>query len=131
MWQERTRGKDRFGVMSAFRFQELQIWQEACRLGDILDSLADELEHRKKYRYAEQLRGAALSVSNNIAEGSGSNSDKEFKSFLNIARRSVYENANMILFFTRKELLDSDLSVRLLEDHRILAARIAKFADTI
>jgi four helix bundle protein len=117
--------------MSAFRFQDLQIWQEACRLGDILDTLADELEVRRKYRYAEQLRAAALSVSNNIAEGSGSNSDKDFKHFLNIARRSVFENANMVLFLTRKKLLAPDQSNQLLEDHRVLAARIAKFSETI
>lgn len=117
--------------MSAFRFQDLQIWQEACRLGDILDSIADELEAQRKYRYAEQLRGAALSVSNNIAEGSGSNSEKEFRSFLNIARRSVYENANMVLFFCRKDIVNSELAIQLLEDHRILAARIAKFRDSI
>jgi hypothetical protein len=30
-------------------------------------------------------------ISNNIAEGSGSFSDKEFASFLNIARRSVHD----------------------------------------
>ena len=30
-----------------------------------------------------------MSMSNNIAEGSGSNSKNEFKQFLNIARRSI------------------------------------------
>ncbi len=117
--------------MADFRFQDLQIWQEACRLGDLLDSIADDLGEQHKYRYAEQLRGAALSVSNNIAEGSGSHSDREFRSFLNIARRSVYENANMILFFRRKGIINGGLSGDLLEDHRILAARIAKFRDAI
>ncbi|WP_205940794.1 four helix bundle protein [Pedobacter paludis] len=38
---------------------------------------------------AEQLNGAALSISNNIAEGSGSVSNKEFTHYLNIAHRSA------------------------------------------
>jgi hypothetical protein len=71
--------------MARFRFEDLQIWREACRIGDELDELADALDNERKRRYAEQLRAAALSVSNNIAEGSGSSSDKDFKNFLNIA----------------------------------------------
>jgi four helix bundle protein len=117
--------------MGRFRFEDLEIWQEASRLGDVLDELSGELEQQRKYRYCEQLRGAALSVSNNIAEGSGSSSAKDFKNFLNIARRSVFENANMLLFFARKGLVDANIADQLLEDHRILSARIKKFASTL
>ena len=46
---------------------------------------------------SEQLRAAGLSVSNNIAEGSGSEHVNEFKQFLNIARRSLFEDASMLL----------------------------------
>jgi hypothetical protein len=56
--------------MGKFRFEDLQIWQSACALGYRLDAIADEMEKQGRRRYAEQLRGAALSVSNNIAEGS-------------------------------------------------------------
>jgi four helix bundle protein len=53
--------------------------------------LAERLDGRKLYRYAEQLRAAALSVPNNVAELAGSLHASEFKQFLNIARRSVFE----------------------------------------
>ncbi len=52
-----------------FRFQSLEIWKEAIELGDKLFDIADELEAKRLYRFAEQVRGAGLSVSNNIAEG--------------------------------------------------------------
>lgn len=65
---------------------------------------ADQLEQAKRYRFAEQLRGAALSVTNNIAEGSGSSSNKEFAHFVNIARRSTFEVVNMLLVFERHGL---------------------------
>jgi four helix bundle protein len=55
------------------------------------------------------LRGAALSISNNIAEGAGSASKKEFAQFLNFAKRSCFENANMLILFARKGLISEDL----------------------
>jgi four helix bundle protein len=82
-----------------FRFEGLAIWQRGRDLAVELHRVAEELERRSLYRYAEQLRGAALSVPNNIAEGSGSGSVKEFRQFLNIAHRSLFENASMLLVF--------------------------------
>jgi four helix bundle protein len=74
-----------------FRFMDLEIWRDAIEIAGTLFDLADRLEAKKLYRFAEQVRGSGLSMSNNIAEGSGSNS------FLNIARRSTFENANIII----------------------------------
>ena len=64
--------------MAKFRFQDMEIWQIAVQIGDVLLNIADDLEQRKLYRFADQMRGASLSVSNNIAEGSGSASKKDF-----------------------------------------------------
>ena len=48
-----------------FRFQDLQIWKKAIEIGEKLLDIADELETKKLYRFAEQVRGASLSISNN------------------------------------------------------------------
>lgn len=82
--------------MSQFKFQSLEVWQLAIDITDKLLDVADHLSENKRYRFAEQLNGAALSISNNIAEGSGSISNKEFAHYLNIAHRSVFENAKYI-----------------------------------
>jgi four helix bundle protein len=87
-----------------FRFQDLAVWQRAADVGIQLDDVADGLEDRKRFRYAEQLRAAALSISNNIAEGSGSKSNNEFRNYLNMAHRSAFECANMLLIFERQKL---------------------------
>ncbi len=58
--------------MAKFRFQDLDIWKMSIDISNELFDIADELEYKKLYRFAEQLRGAVLSISNNIAEGSGS-----------------------------------------------------------
>ena len=48
-----------------FRFQNLKIWKKAIEIGDKLLDIADDLEKKKLYRFAEQIRGASLSISNN------------------------------------------------------------------
>jgi len=83
-----------------FRFQDFDIWRKGVELSRDLFKLADDLEIRKLFRFAEQLRGATLSISNNIAEGSGSVSKADFTHFLNMSRRSVFEVANMLLTFS-------------------------------
>lgn len=91
--------------MAKFRFQDFEIWKKAIVIGDRLLDIADRLEVDRKYRFAEQMRGAALSISNNIAEGSGSDSDREFAQFLNYAKRSCFEDANMLIVFHRRGLV--------------------------
>ena len=92
-----------------FRFQDLRIWQQAIDIADDLFSIADDLEQKRLFRFAEQLRGACMSMSNNIAEGSGSDSKKEFKQFLNIARRSTFENANILILLQKRKLIEQDV----------------------
>jgi len=82
-----------------FRFENMDIWIRAVDISGPVFEIADQLDVNKKYRFAEQLRSAMLSISNNIAEGSGSVSDKDFSHFLNIARRSIFEVASMLLVF--------------------------------
>ena len=85
--------------MAKFRFQDLRIWQFAIEIADELFDIADDLEQRKLYRFADQIRGAGMSMSNNIAEGSGSDSKREFGRFLNIARRSTFETRILLCFW--------------------------------
>jgi hypothetical protein len=62
---------ERMGGMAKFRFQDLEIWKMAIELGDRLFDIADMPEVKHLYRFAEQVRGSGMSMSNNIAEGSG------------------------------------------------------------
>ena len=114
-----------------FRFEELEIWRIAIEVADLLLDVADELEGKKLYRFAEQLRGAALSAPNNIAEGSGSASKRDFTHFLNIARRSTFENANMLIVFDRRHLITRDRCDQILERLDHLSRKITAFQRTL
>jgi four helix bundle protein len=117
--------------MIKFRFQDLEIWQLAMEVADRLFDIADELEKKRLYRFAEQLRGAGMSTTNNIAEGSGSFSKKEFRNFLNIARRSTFENANIVLLLRRRSLIGVETEQEILEQLDELSRKITSFRKTL
>jgi four helix bundle protein len=117
--------------MVKFRFQDLKIWQLAIEIADELFDIADELERRRLYRFADQLRGAAMSMSNNIAEGSGSVSKREFKQFLNMARRSTFENANILILLQKRNLITADSLNKLLVKLDSLCRQITSFQNSL
>lgn len=114
-----------------FRFMDLDIWRDAIEIGSLLFDIADQLESRRFYKFAEQLRGSGLSMSNNIAEGSGSNSKREFSSFLNIARRSTFENANVLLVVEKRKLMNEQEVTTLLQKLDRLCRKITNFQKTL
>jgi four helix bundle protein len=111
-----------------FRFQDLEIWTRAAQFSPELFQLADQLDKRRLFRFAEQLRAATLSITNNIAEGSGSLSDIDFANFLNTARRSTFEVANILFLLGNNGYLPAiDLSTivgNLEQESRMLLAFI-------
>ena len=103
----------------------------AINIADELFDIADELEKKKLYRFADQLRGAGMSISNNIAEGSGSSSKKEFSQFLNIAKRSTFENANILILLEKRGLITDEVLESLLDKLDHLCRKITNFQKTL
>ena len=114
-----------------WRFEDLQIWNNACDLAVDVHRIVDGLDRRRLYRYAEQLRAAGLSLPNNIAEGSGSTHKQEFVQFLYIARRSLFEDASMLLVFERLQLLKEVETDQLLWDCDTLSRGITNFSRSL
>jgi len=107
-----------------FRFEDLEIWQLAAQMAVKFHRVADRLSDKRLHRYAEQLRGAGLSLSNNIAEGSGSSHAREFQQFLNISRRSLFEDASMIMVFEKLGILEG-------AECDLLSRKITAFSRTL
>nr|NQU93433.1 four helix bundle protein [Bacteroidota bacterium] len=91
-----------------FRFEGLDIWKKVIEIGNRLLDIADRLREMKKYRFAEQLDSATLSISNNITEGADSFSDRDFANFLNYSRRSVFECANILSVLQYRNIIDNE-----------------------
>lgn len=117
--------------MEDFRFEQFDIWKESIEISDVLFDYADEADKKKYFKFGEQLRSAGLSISNNIAEGSGSFSDKEFSSFLNIARRSVFECANIIHIFERRKIISPEEKNSVKSKLLILSKKVTNFRKSL
>ena len=83
--------------MAKYRhFEELPVWQEAARLYNVVLDLLEESGATFSPGFRNQLDRAALSVSNNIAEGFERSTTNELLAFIAIARGSAGEVRSMV-----------------------------------
>lgn len=73
------------------KFRQLKVWQKSIVFVTSIYHLTSAFPKQEQYGLTDQIRRAAVSISLNIAEGSGAGSDPEFTRFLRIAQRSAYE----------------------------------------
>jgi four helix bundle protein len=73
------------------KFEDLKCWQAARQLVKMVYVGCEEGKFVRDFDTKSQMRRAALSTMNNIAEGFGRGSDKEFIRFLEIAQSSAME----------------------------------------
>lgn len=83
------------------RFEQLPVWQAAMTLGEKAYALTGQRAFARLPELRDQFRRAALSVSNNIAEGFERGTTAELLSFLYIARGLAGEVRSMLLFCER------------------------------
>ena len=79
-----------------FRFEKLTVWQQARALNRATYQLTRSFPGDEKFALTSQIRRASVSVSTNIAEGSGRNSDRDFAHFLEQAYGSLMEVASLL-----------------------------------
>jgi four helix bundle protein len=79
-----------------FKFERLEVWKKGVSLYEHLSSLSRAIDQRDQFSLGEQIRRASLSISTNIAEGTGREGEKESKHFFNIAKGSVYEVVSLL-----------------------------------
>jgi four helix bundle protein len=78
------------------KFEDLECWQESRKLFAQVFNIASNNPIKKEYAIRDQLIRCSLSISNNIAEGFGRISKRDFLRFLVIANGSALELKNMI-----------------------------------
>ncbi len=80
------------------RFEQLPVWQAAIDLAHGVYQLVEDRSFARKGDLVSQLQRAALSISNNIAEGFERGSTNDLLTFLYIARGSAGEVRSMLHF---------------------------------
>lgn len=93
------------------RFEELPVWQEAARLYNTVLDLLEEPGVPLSAGFRNQLDRAALSVSNNVAEGFERSTKNELLTFIAIARGSSGEVRSMMAVVQNRPKLKRYLDV--------------------
>lgn len=83
------------------RFEDLPVWKAGMDLCERVYALVEDPAFRGKGDLSDQLRRAALSITNNIAEGFERGSTAELITFLYYARGSAGEVCSMLRFCER------------------------------
>ncbi len=88
--------------MTYERFEDLPVWQAAAELFEHTDRLLAKAGSRLRPSFRDQIERAALSVSNNIAEGFERGTTNELLAFIYIARGSAGEVRSMLCLLERR-----------------------------
>lgn len=68
--------------MGMYNFRELKIWQRLMYFTVKIYKLLEKFPIEEKFGLSSQVRRSAVSISSNIAEGAGRNSNAQFQHFL-------------------------------------------------
>lgn len=94
------------------RFEELQSWQKARQLTNLIYDLTEHPKFSKDFRLSGQIQDAAGSAMHNIAEGFDAGTNPEFIRFLKMSRRSASEvQSELYLALDRKYINQDELTI--------------------
>jgi four helix bundle protein len=83
------------------RFEDLPVWNAAIELAVGVFALTSQAQFKSQHSLRDQLERAAVSVSNNIAEGFERGTNNELLMFLYISRGSAGEVRSMLCLLDR------------------------------
>ena len=117
--------------MNKHNFRKLKIYQRSIEFTVEIYKLSKTFPNEELYGLTSQIRRAATSVSLNIAEGSGNNSEKEFKRFLEIALRSAYEVMACLEIALKLTYIEKKDFDRFIAEADEIAAMITGFSKSL
>jgi four helix bundle protein len=112
-------------MRTRFRFEKLEVWQEARKINRSVYRLTQNFLRRELFAMTSQLRRAAVSISANIAEGAGRNSDKDFAHYLEQSYGSLMEVVAIFYLALDESYVNSTELEPFFDELERLARRIA------
>ncbi len=108
------------GKMAGFKFdfENLKVYQKSLDFIDAVFKIYKNLSHEYKYSIGSNLIRAALSVSNNIAEGNDKGSNRERNRYLSISSGSTRECVSVLNILKRQNMIDTNVYLKLRNDAR-------------
>lgn len=113
-------------------YKQLEVWKKGIELASAIYQVTQKYPEEEKFGIISQMRRCAVSISSNVAEGAGRNSDKEFRQFLNISFGSCSElETQLIISHNLKYLAKEEfenISSDLAEIQKMIYTLIQKFS---
>ena len=113
------------------RFEDLETFQRARELCKKIYTITETEPFRHDLRFVQQIRAAAGSVMDNIAEGYERNGNKEFVNFLYIAKGSCGEVRSQLIRANDVGFIDDSTFHQLYDDTLEVGRKIYYLSETI
>ena len=89
-------------------FEEFEVHKKGVLLTKNIFILLNKPSLEKEFGFKDQIKRAVISITNNIAEGSEYNNNKQFIRYLKISKGSCAEVWNMLILAKELELCTND-----------------------
>lgn len=110
------------------RFEGLRVWQQSRAF---VNSIYDIMEEVRDYGFRDQIQRAAVSIMNNIAEGSESGSDAKFVNFLQISRGSCSEVRSMLYLCLDRNMIKQETFNKLKSEAISISNQLYRLIESI
>jgi len=114
-----------------FRFEKLDVWQRAVDHAGYVYRVTRSFPSDERFGLTNQMRRAAVSVSSNIAEGSGRASDIDFARFLEFSYSSLMEVVSEATIASRESFLPKQAFDNICRDSDELARMLSGLRGTL
>ncbi|HJP64448.1 MAG TPA: four helix bundle protein [Mucilaginibacter sp.] len=111
------------------KFEELEIWKIAIEIAVEIYSICDNEPLKSDWGMKDQIRRAACSMSDNIAEGFEYNNNPDFIRFLNYAKGSSGEFRNKLTILNQAGKIDNDVCQPLYQKSIEFSAKTKNLID--
>lgn len=116
-----------YKTFTMFSYESLDIWKLSVSYARRIYIVTSNFPKSEIYSLVSQLRRAAVSISSNIAEGSGATSLKDKLNYLDIAIKSALETTSEIQIAFELEFISKEIRDELYKDAEIIIRKIRSF----
>lgn len=108
-------------------FENLPVYIKSLNLIEKVYQFLQSKSFEKEFEFNNQIKRASFSISNNIAEGSEYNNNRQFIRYLKIAKGSCAEVRSMLIVSKRLKLGNENKAEEMITISREISSNISNF----
>jgi len=112
-----------------FDFENLKVYEKGLIFIDKVFVIYKKLNQEYKYSIGSNFIRAAMSITNNIAEGNDKKSKKDKNKYFGISSDSARECVSVLNVLSRQNLIDNKVCLELRQDVREITSMIRSFIE--